>query len=320
MEPRHQRPKVVVADDHPSVFASSAAAAKLRELADLTVFTDPGAESEIELARRIGDAGGVINIRAYAKYTESVLAACPNLKIISIWGTGTDNVDLAACERRGVTVKNTPGVNANAVAEHAITLMLAVLRKVSSMDADLRAGKWARAPLAQLEKKTVGIVGFGAIGRRVAKLAAAFDAKVLVVTRTPDDGRVAAAGARAVSIDTLLRESDVVSLHMRLDATTTSYVGRERLAMMKPSAILVNTARGALVETTALLDALSGGTIAGAGLDVFHEEPIPPGDPILAAPNVVLTPHVAGNTPEVIAAGLEKAVANVREFFGAVLL
>lgn len=311
------RPQIVVADDHPSVFASSAAASRLREFAELTVFTEPGAESETELSRRIGEAEGVINIRAYAKYTAQVLASCPKLKIISIWGTGTDNVDLADCERRGVAVRNTPGVNANAVAEHAITLMLSVLRKVPSMDADLRAGRWARAPLAQLEGKTVGIVGFGAIGQRVAKLASAFGAAILVHTLTPDNGRAAAAGARAVSLDDLLQEADVVSLSLRLDPATTGYIGRERLAMMKPTAILVNTARGALVNKTALLDALSSGTIAGAGLDVFHEEPIPPGDPILSAPNVVLTPHVAGNTPEVIAAGLEKAVQNLKDFFRA---
>ena len=317
MEPRRQRPKIVVADDHPSVFANSAAASALREFAGLTVFTEPGAESETELVRRIGDADGVINIRAYAKYTEPVLALCPKLKVISIWGTGTDNVDLAACERRGVTVKNTPGVNANAVAEHAITLMLSVLRKVSSMDADLRAGRWARAPLAQLEGKIVGIVGFGAIGRRVAKLAAAFGATILVHTQTPDNGRAAALGARAVSLDELLRESDVVSLNLRLEPETAGFLGRERLASMKRTAILINTARGALVNTAALLDALATGTIAGAGLDVFHEEPIPPGDPILSAPNVVLTPHVAGNTPEVIAAGLDQAVTNLRQFFGA---
>ncbi len=309
------RPRIVVADDHPSVFATSAAASRLRAFADLTVFNEPGAESETELTRRIGDAEGVINIRAYAKYTDRVLAACPKLKIISIWGTGTDNVDLAACERRGIAVKNTPGVNANAVAEHAITLMLSVLRKVPSMDAELRSGKWARAPLAQLEGKTVGIVGFGAIGRRTAKLASAFGATILVHARTPDNGRAAAHGARAVSLDELLRESDIVSLSLRLEPETTGFLGRDRLAMMKPSAILVNTARGGLVNKTALLEALDNGTIAGSGLDVFHEEPIPPGDPILSAPNVVLTPHVAGNTPEVIAAGLEKAVQNVKEFF-----
>jgi D-3-phosphoglycerate dehydrogenase len=281
------------------------------------VFTEPGAESETELARRVGNAAGAINIRAYARYTEAVLAACPNLKVISIWGTGTDNVDLAACERRGVAVKNTPGVNANAVAEHAITLMLSVLRRVPSTDADLRAGRWARAPLAQLEGKTVGIVGFGAIGRRVAKLASAFGATILVHTRTPDSGRATAAGARAASLDELLRESDVVSLSLRLEPGTTGFLGRERLAMMKRSAILINTARGALVNKTALIEALEKGTIAGAGLDVFHEEPIPPGDPILSAPNVVLTPHVAGNTPEVIAAGLQQAVENVKDFFRA---
>jgi D-3-phosphoglycerate dehydrogenase len=308
-------PKIVIPDDYPSVLAGSAAHQRLMAFADVQVFTERGADDEAELIRRLQGADGAINIRAHAKFTDAVLAACPNLRIISIWGTGTDNVDLAACEKRGVTVKSTPGVNANAVAEHSVALMLAVMRRVASMDADLRGGKWAKAPLAQLEGKTVGIVGFGAIGRRVAKLVSAFDAKVLAFTRTPDNGRVAAAGATAVSIETLMRESDVVSLHLRLDRTTTGFIGRERLAMMKPSAILVNTARGALVEKTALLDALGRGTIAGAGLDVFHEEPIPPSDAILSLPNVVLTPHVAGNTPEVIAAGLEMAVRNIEAFF-----
>jgi phosphoglycerate dehydrogenase-like enzyme len=138
---------------------------------------------------------------------------------------------------------------------------------------------------------------------------------VIVHTRTPDNGRAAAHGARAVAIDDLFREAEVVCVCMRLEAASAGFIGRSRLALMKPTAILVNTSRGALVDKTALIDALSANQIAGAGLDVFHEEPIPAGDPILSLPNVVLTPHVAGNTPEVIAAGLGRAVENLREFF-----
>jgi D-3-phosphoglycerate dehydrogenase len=309
------RPRIVVPDDHPTVFAASSAAEMLRAFADVRIVTDAGAEREDELIRRVGDAEGAINIRAYAKYTDRVIAACPKLRVISIWGTGTDNVDLIACEKRGVTVLNTPGVNAHAVAEHSIALMLSVLRRIPSMNAELRGGAWARAPLAQLEGKTVGIVGLGAIGSRVATLASAFGARLLAYTSTPDNGRAAAVGATPVPIETLLRESDVVSLHLRLDDATRGFLSRERIVAMKRGAWLVNTSRGALVDRTALIDALRSGTLSGAGLDVFHDEPVAKGDELVALPNVVVTPHVAGNTPEVIAAGLARAVENLREFY-----
>lgn len=310
------RPAIVVPDDYPSVFSGSAAEARLRDVADVTVFTERGADDPVELIHRIGDATGVINIRAHARFTDKVVAACPNLRMISIWGTGTDNVDLEACRAHGITVTNTPGVNAHAVAEHAIALMLSVLRRIPAMDADLHAGRWAKSTIAQLEGKAVGIVGLGAIGRRVATLASAFGAKLLVYTNTPDAGRAASAGARAVSLDELLCESDVVSLHLRLEPATNGIITRERLALMKPSTVLINTARGALVDRDALVSALRSGALAGAGLDVFHDEPLPAGDALASLPNVVLTPHIAGNTPEVVAAGLDLAVRNVEERFG----
>ena len=133
-------PLIVVPDDFPSALTGSAAEAQLRALGDVTVFTERGAEEEAELIRRVGDARAVINIRAYSKFTQRVIAACPNLGIISIWGTGTDNVDLAACTARGIAVANTPGVNAHAVAEHALALMLAVTRGIPAMDAATRTG------------------------------------------------------------------------------------------------------------------------------------------------------------------------------------
>jgi D-3-phosphoglycerate dehydrogenase len=308
------RPHIVVPDDHPSVFASSTAADALRGFADVRIVTDAGAEREEELIRRVGDAEGAINIRAYAKYTERVIAGCPSLRVISIWGTGTDNVDLVACKTRGVTVLNTPGVNAHAVAEHTIALMLATMRRVAAMDADLRTGSWARSPIAQLEGKTVGIVGLGAIGCRVATLASAFGARLLAYTSTPDRGRAAALGATSVPIESLLKESDVVSLHLRLDDAMRGFLSRDRISLMRRGAWLVNTSRGALVDRTALIDALRSGALSGAGLDVFHEEPVSTGDELVSLPNVVCTPHVAGNTPEVIAAGLSKAVENLRDF------
>lgn len=307
-------PKIVVPDDFPAALTGSPAEELLRATGDVRVFTERGADEEAELARRVGDAEVIVNIRAHARFTSRVLAACPRLRLISIWGTGTDNVDLAACRDRSVTVTNTPGVNSHAVAEHAIALMLAVTRRIPAMDRDVRAGQWPRGPLAQLEGRTLGLIGLGAIGRRVAVLSAAFGMNLLATSWGPDGGRAAAAGARDVPIETLLRECDVVSLHLRLSTESQGFLGRERLALMKATAFLVNTARGGLVDRDALVEALRTGGLAGAGLDVFDREPVATDDPLLALPNVVLTPHNAGATHEVIARGLRRAVENVALF------
>jgi phosphoglycerate dehydrogenase-like enzyme len=303
--------KIVVPDDFPAVLTGTAAEAQLRALGDVEIFTERGAEQEAELIRRIGDADAVLSLRAYSRFSDRVLAACPSMRSISIWGTGTDNVDLAACRERGVAVANTPGVNANAVAEHTMALMLAVTRRIPILDRAVRDGHWPRSLLVQLEGKTLGLIGLGAIGRRVATLAAPFGMRILAATWGPDEGRAASVGARHVPIETLLRESDVVSLHLRLSPETTGILGRERLALMKPTAFLINTARAGLIDRDALVDRLRHGRLAGAGLDVFHEEPISPDDALLALPNVVLTPHNAGTTPEVIEVGLRRAVENI---------
>ena len=310
--------KIIVPDDFPTVFTGTTAERRLWALGDVTVFTERGANDETELIRRVGDADIVLSLRAYSRFTDAVLAACPRLRLISIWGTGTNNVDDAACRARHVTVTNTPGTNAHAVAEHTIALMLAVTRQIPAMDRDVRAGQWPRGFLVQLEGKTLGLIGFGAIGRRVAALAAPFGMRVLTFTWGADDGRAAAAGARHVSIDTLLRESDIVSLHLRLTAETEGFLGAERLGLMKPTAFLINTARAGLVDRAALVDALRNGRLAGAGLDVFHEEPIVADDPIIGLPNVVLTPHNAGMTPEVVDAGVQRAVDNVERYLAEV--
>jgi len=309
--------RIVVPDDFPPALTGTAAEAALRELGDVAIHTERGADREDELIRRVRDAEIVVNIRAHARFTAAVIESSPNLRLISVWGTGTDHIDLAAAKARGVTVTSTPGVNANAVAEHTMALVLAIMRRIPAMDAAVRAGQWPRGMLVQLEGKTLGIVGLGAIGTRVATLANAFGVRLLASTLGDDDGRSAAVGARHVRIESLLRDSDVVTLHLRLSERTTGYIGRARLALMKPTAFLVNTARAALVDREALIDALRGSRIAGAALDVFHEEPIPAGDELLALPNVVLTPHDAGMTPEVIERGLGRAVQNVEVFLAA---
>lgn len=306
--------RIVVPDDFPPVLSGSAAERELARLGALEIHTVRGADQESELARRIAGADVVLNIRAHARYSASVLASCPTLRYISVWGSGTDNIDLAACKRAGIVVANTAGVNANAVAEHAIALMLSVARRIPEMDRAVRAGEWPRHVMLSLEGKTLGVIGLGAIGKRVTALANAFGMRVLATTFGPDNGRAAAAGAQAASLDALLRGSDFVTLHLRLSSATTNYLNRERLQSMKPGAILINTARAALVERAALVDALRHGPLSGAGLDVFHQEPVAVDEALLRLPNVVLTPHDAGMTREVIDRGLALAVENVRAF------
>jgi phosphoglycerate dehydrogenase-like enzyme len=305
---------ISVPDDFPSVFDGSAAHERARKLGEVRVVTARGADDEAELIRRIGRARVAINIRAHARFSEGVFAACRDLAMISVWGTGTDNIDLEAAGRRGITVCNTPGVNAFAVAEHAVTLMLAVGRKLVRIDREMRGGAWPREMLTQCLGKTLGVFGTGTIGARVITLATALGMEVLAWSARGDEGHVRSLGARPAAKDDILRAADFVSLHLRLTPETRGFLTRREFALMKKSAILVNTGRGALVEREALLDALRQGRIAAAGLDVFHEEPLKPDDPMLALPNVVLSPHNAGQTPEVIRDGLLRAVANVENF------
>ncbi len=305
---------IVVPDDFPSVFEGSPAHERAKKLADVTVFSERGADAEQELIRRIGRADVAINIRAHARFSEAVFAACPALKMVCVWGTGTDNIDLNAAGMRGVTVCNTPGVNAFAVAEHALSLMLAVARKVPTLDAEMRKGKWPRELHTQLVGKTLGVFGMGTIGARVAALGKGIGMNVLGWSALGQEARIRAAGATPATKEEILAKADVISLHVRLSTDTRGFIGRKELGMMKPTAILVNTGRGALVDLDALMGALKERKILGAGLDVFHQEPLAPDDPILSLPNVVLSPHNGGQTPEVIRDGLLRAVENVEHY------
>lgn len=302
--------RISIPDDSPPVLASSAAWRDLAARAQLDYYdTLPG--SEDRLIERIAPADAVLNIRASSKFGDAVMAACPRLRLISVWGTGTDHVDLAAAERRGIAVANTPGVSAVSIAEHALALLLAVARRIPQADAATRRGEWPRGQSVELNGKTCGIVGLGAIGRQFARLAAAIGMRVIAWTLHPRP----IAGVELVELDELYRTSDVISIHLRLSPMSENFIGAAQFAAMKPGAILINTARGAIVEEGALVAALSTNQIAGAGLDVFTREPLPAGHALTRLPNAVLTPHCAGITPEALEAGLQMAVDNVWRFF-----
>ena len=296
---------IVVPDDFPSVFEGSVAHERAQALGDVRVYTERGADDEAELARRIGKARVALNIRAHARFTGTVFDACPDLELISIWGVGTDNIELDAAARHGVTVCNTPGANAYAVAEHAIALLLALARKIPQIDREMRGGAWPREMLTQAYGKTLAVFGTGSIGTRVAALARGLGMEVLTWSARRDS---------AAAKDDVLRRADFVTLHVRLVPETRGFIGEREFGLMKPGAILINTGRGALVERDALLAALTTGRIAGAGLDAFHDEPLKPGDPLLGCFNTVLSPHNAGQTPEVRRDGLLLAIQNIENF------
>ncbi|MBL8219669.1 MAG: hypothetical protein JNL62_10585 [Bryobacterales bacterium] len=300
---------LVIPDDFPAVMAASKAYRDLT--ADHTVsYYDSLPGTEEALIERIRDFELVINIRSSSKFTEHVFASCPRLKLLSLWGTGTDNVDLAAASRHGVTVTNTPGVAAVSIAEHSLMLTLAVARKIIGLHNRTVAGEWAKGQSIQLHGKTLGIIGLGAIGRQFARLGQGIGMKVVAWTMHPNP----ALGFDLVELDDLLRTSDVVSVHLRQSPQTLGFLGRKQLAMMKPGSILINTARGPIVDEAALIDALQSGHLAGAGLDVFDLEPLPNGHPLTRCETAVLTPHCAGVTPEVLEAGLALSIENVFSF------
>ena len=226
----------------------------------------------------------------------AALVVADGLRVVARYGVGVDNVDLAAAAARGIVVTNTPGANARSVAELTVALLLLLARPVLRAAAETRAGGWPRLPGLSLAGKTVGLVGFGAIGRQTARLLAGFDCRLLAYDPLLNEATAAALGVRPAGLDELLAASDFVSLHAPVTPATCGMVNVAFLARMKPGAALVNTARGELVDEAALLDALTSGRLRGAALDAFAAEP-PGGDnPLLALPNVIATPHMGAHT------------------------
>ncbi|HVP38969.1 MAG TPA: hydroxyacid dehydrogenase [Candidatus Saccharimonadales bacterium] len=251
-----------------------------------------------ELRAAVPEAEGWI-VRSATKATAELIEAAPKLRAIGRAGAGVDNVDVAAATRRGVLVMNVPGGSTLAVAELTFALLLALVRHVSRAHASLREGRWEKSAFlgTQLSGKTLGLVGVGRIGRAVAARAQAFGMQVLGC-----DPKLAGSppppGVEWVELDALLTRADVVSLHVPLSPQTRGLIGAAQFARMKPGALLVDCARGGVVDEAALAEALRSGRLAGAALDVFETEPPPAGHPLLGLPNVVATPHLGASTVE----------------------
>ena len=307
-------PKIVIPDDAPPQMKDTKALEELKDYGEVALF-NTNVSSQEELIERMREAEAVINVRAYSKFTEELFAGCPSLKLLSILGTGTDNVDLAAASKHDVVVTNTPGFAAVAVAEHALALMLSVARCLCVIDQEVRDEKWPRGLMTQLHGKTLCLVGLGAIGGQLARIGKGIGMRVIAWTFHPSPQRGEEYGVEFVSMEALLKEADVLSVHVRLTPDTRDLIGKKEISLLKPTAIVVNTARGPIINSEALVDALTKGKIAGAGLDVFDEEPIPADSPLLKLDNVVLTPHNAGMTPETIEKGGQMAVDNIINYF-----
>ncbi len=306
------RAHIVIPGDHPAHIADSPHLSRL-DPHRVTVFSDlpGGLDEQVERAR---DADIILNSRAQVAWKEDSLRRLPRLALIATCSIGVDNIDLVVARELGILVCNQPGRTAPIVAEHALALLMAVAKRAAFFTESMRAGRWERMDTVYLNGKTLGVIGAGDIGGAVARLGRALGMNVVAWTPHPSPERAQRLGVRFLSLDELLALADAVSIHVKLTDQTRGLIGARELARMRPGALLVNTARGPVVDAAALKAALDSGHLGGAGLDVFAEEPLPAGDPLLSCEQVVLTPHCADTTPEGVDLLNGGAVDNILAF------
>ena len=281
-------------------------------------WTDYPATASQEVVARL--SGARIAVTNKVPIRAAALAQLPDLKMIAVAATGTDCVDGAACAERGIVVSNIRNYAGSTVPEHVFAMILALRRNLFAYRASIEAGEWQRSTafallthrIEELSGSRIGLVGYGVLGQGVAKLARAFGMQVCVTSRSP----VADPGVEQLPLDALLRTSDVVSLHLPLSLATRGLIGARELGLMKPTALLINTARGGIVDEAAFLDALTTGRIGGAGFDVLDGEPPRPDHPLLALrlPNFILTPHVAWASTEAMQRLADQLIDNIEAF------
>lgn len=309
-------PLLVVPDDDPALFAAEADA----DLARLAPMVDVRRHrvrwrDRAEFLERMEAAELVINVRAYSRFDAEVLAHAPNLRLISVVGTGVDNIDLEAARSRGITVCNTPGVASEAVAELALGLLLDVARQISRTGRELAAGRWQHHVGLELRGRTLGLVGLGSIGRHLARLAQGLGMHVIAWNRSTGPLTEMAGVVEPVTFDQVFRNSHVVSVHLRSTPETAGMVDRRSLELLRRGAIVINTARAAVVDYRALADLLRSGRLGGAGLDVHPQEPLSAEANLFAGiENAVLTPHIGSVTEDANRRSAAAAVDNVLAF------
>ena len=298
--------RIAVLDDYQGVAREMADWASLGSDCEVIAFQDHLRDNDA-IARRLHDFEIVIAMRERTPFPRALLEKLPRLRLLVTTGMRNASIDVAAARERGVVVCGTPGASGT-TGELTWGLILALFRQIPREDRATREGKWQTTVGLGLAGKTLGIIGLGTIGSQVAKVGAAFGMEVIAWSQNLDAERASRAGAKRVEREELLARSDVATIHLVLSERTRGLIGERELARMKPSAFLVNTSRGPIVNETALAAALRKGTIAGAGIDVYDSEPIAPDHPLLAAPNTVLTPHLGYVTRESYSAYFRGAV------------
>ncbi len=291
------RPTIVIPGDDPPQLQGSPHLERLREHGEVVLHADRP-ETLDEKLRRARGAVCLINSRGAVRWPREALARLPDLRMITCCGIGTDAIDLDASRERGIVVCNVPGRTAPIVAEHALALMFAAARRAWYQTNEVKHGRWSRMNNVYLRGRTLGLLGAGSCAAEMAKLGRAVGMDVIAWTFRPSAERAAALGVEFAAFDEVLRRADVVSVHLKLTEQTRGLLGEREFGLMKPGALFVNTARGAIVRVPALVAALNSGHLAGAGIDVYEVEPPPPDHPLLACEQVVLTPHNADQTPE----------------------
>lgn len=301
--------RVAVLDDIHHAYDSLPAIQRLRERADVRIFTEPFGSPE---ALRRFDA--LIANRERTRFTRELLEQLPDLRVIAQTGAHAYHLDFEAARERGIVVGRASGGPSSGAAEITLGLILALMRHISSSDAAMKRGEWPTPLGRELHGKTLGIVGLGNVGGLVAKLGQAFGMRLFAWSPSLTAERAQASGAELRELDDLLRESDVVTVHVSLSPASRGLIDARRLGLMKPSAYLINTSRGPIVDEGALIGALRSGRLAGAGLDVFDEEPLPAGHPLAALANVALTPHLGWPTDNAYGRFAEAAVNVLLDF------
>ena len=304
---------VVVLDDYEGFCTTVPAYEEAAGLADVEV-VERKLTTDEEWSAAVGDAHAVVLMRERSPFREREFALAPSLRFISQIGRGIPHLDVAEATRRGIVVSVTPNDSGASTVELTFALLLALARKIPEVAQGMREGAWPPAVGMLLEGRTLGVIGLGRIGGKVARIGRAFDMDILATGKTLTDERAAEAGARRVPLDTLLEESDVVSVNCRLNAETTGLIAGPELQRMKPGALLINTARGPIISEAALVESLRRGHPGGVGLDVYDEEPLPPDHPLRGFDNVVLASHRGYAVDRILHQRYQSAFTNIIRF------
>jgi phosphoglycerate dehydrogenase-like enzyme len=305
--------RVAILDDFEQIANTVPAYGKLKERTDVAVFRERLDTSE-RIVAALRDFDAILLMRERTRLSDNEYRQLPKLKFISQTGRTSVHLDLPSASKHGIAVAGTPADNGSSTKELTIALILALLRKIPQVAGRMRTESWPPITGRILESKTVGILGFGRIGKEVGRILKAFNTRVLAYSRTLTAERASEIGAESVSMETLLRESDIVSIHINLNTQTRGIIGEKEFGLMKPGALLVNTARGPIVSEPAMIKALESGHLGGVALDVFDIEPLPMDHPLRRFEHAILLSHRGYATVEILSERYEQALTNILDF------